>query len=84
VVEKMTGKMPDEGINPVTFPETLMTVWQAFLVLHRSRPVSMGGPLPIPESELLAYQVNRRIRLSGAEVDVLRLLDNTALENIDG
>ena len=80
----MTGKMPDEGINPVTFPETLMTVWQAFLVLHRSRPVSMGGPLPILESELLAYQANRRIRLSGAEVDLLRLLDNTALENIDG
>lgn len=75
----MTGKMPDEGINPAPYPDTLHELWCAFKVLHAGRVGEMGLS-PIKESEIRAYCLNRGVRFSGWELDAIRALDGASQE----
>lgn len=71
----MTRRTPVELINPVEFPAELHDMWRHYLTLRRSRPVGMGVS-PIPETEIRAYQDNRRVRFSEWALEVLYRLDD--------
>jgi hypothetical protein len=82
-VERMTGRMPDEGINPVEFPDVLWDLWHQFLELNASRGSGgMGGPAPITQLDMYAYCQLRRIWFEGWELNAFRLLDQIALSSI--
>lgn len=72
--------MPEEGINPVEFPETAQSVWRWFLILNGKRQSGMAGPSPIPESEIGWFFRNRGITPQGWEIDAIDALDRVATE----
>lgn len=72
----MTRRRPEELDNPVEFPAELHDLWRHYLALRRSRPLAMGVSA-IPESEIRAYCLNRRVRFEWWELDVLHRLDET-------
>lgn len=76
----MTGRMPTEGINPVAFPALLVEEWSWFLSLNSSRQVGMAVS-PIAEVEMESYFRNRRITPQYWQLDLIRALDNVALEH---
>lgn len=78
----MTGRMPDEGINPVEFPESIQHVWGWFLTLNHKRPPAMAGVSPIPESEIGWFFRNRCICPDGWELDALAALDMVARDSV--
>jgi len=82
-VERMTGRMPAEGINPGEIPDLLVDLWNHFLRLNATRNVGMGT-CPITELEIFAFCANRRMRLSTWEIDVIRRLDDIALSSTKG
>lgn len=73
--------MPEEGINPVEFPDLLYDLWRWFLDLNASRQVGMGGVGPITYLELQAYSAVQGIRMEGWEIAAIRSLDRVALES---
>lgn len=75
----MMGKMPQEGINPIEFPEQLDFLWGWFLSLHSGRQQAMDGIAPIAESEIGWFFLNRRIDHSGWEADAIRRIDCAAI-----
>lgn len=79
-VERMTGRMPAEGINPATIPEIAQHVWAWFLMLNACRQSGMG-PSPISHSEMLAFFTLEGIMPEGWELQAIRALDNVALES---
>nr|WP_029311615.1 hypothetical protein [Acidiphilium angustum] len=50
-------------------------LWEWFAEISACRPVSQAGMLPVPATEIRAWEDLRRIRLEPWEVDVLRGLD---------
>ena len=82
-VEKMTGKLPEEGVNPVIFPESVGHVWGWFLELSNKRPPGMSGPSPIPESEIGWYFRNRHISPTLWELTAISALDRVALTPVE-
>lgn len=83
VVARMTGRMPEEGINPVEFPDLVSSIWQWFLRLHAGRGRGFG-PEPITEQEIGWFFHNRCIRPQMWQLDAIRELDNVALESAKG
>lgn len=75
----MTGRMPDEGVNPVEFPSALADVWEWFLRLNRKRPAGMSSVAPIPESEIGWFFANRGITPEGWVLDAIDRLDVVAM-----
>lgn len=78
-VERMTGKMPEDGINPVEFPESMDQVWTWFLRLCSKRPPAMAGISPIPESEIGWFFHNRGIEPEIWVLDAINELDAVAI-----
>ncbi len=72
--------MPEEGINPVAFPGLLFEEWSWFLSLNSSRQVSMAVN-SIAETEIESFFRNRRITPQLWQLDLIRALDNVALEH---
>jgi hypothetical protein len=79
-VERMTGTMPDEGINHAEFPDHIGYLWGWFLSLNASRGGGMG-PSPITYLEMQAYFSLMRITPSPFDIDALRRLDSIALQS---
>lgn len=77
----MTGRMPEEGVNPVDFPGVLYDIWHWFLRLNAKRGGGMEGPAPILESEIRAFFKNRRITPQTWQLDALQVLDSIARES---
>lgn len=81
VVERMTGQMPEEGINPVEFPDLLYDLWHWFLRMNAGRCSGMG-PAPITEQEIGWFFRNRKIAPEVWQLDAIRMLDGIALESM--
>lgn len=79
-VARMTGRMPEEGINPVEFPEVLAELWGWFLRLNAGRGGGFGTQ-PITEQGIGWFFHNRGIRPQMWQLDALRLLDRVALDS---
>lgn len=67
----MTGELK----NLIPLPPETGYIWEWFQDLEVARQASMGGPLPIPWSEIEAYFRLRRIRVDAWEADTIRTLD---------
>jgi hypothetical protein len=67
--------MPQEGINPVEFPQAASHVWLWFLSLNAKRPPAMHGISPIPESEIGWFFRNRGITPEAWEIEAINRLD---------
>ena len=76
----MTGRMPEEGINPVEFPDVLYDLWNWFLDLHASRGAGMG-PSPITQLDLFAYSQLHQVRFEQWQLSAIRQLDGIALNS---
>jgi hypothetical protein len=81
VVERMTGRMPAEGINPVEFPETALHVWNWFQQLSAGRGGGGMGPSAITYPDMQAFFGLYGIRPDVWELDAIRLLDGVALNS---
>jgi hypothetical protein len=81
VVERMTGRMPEEGINSAEFPDLLYDLWQWFLKLNAGRSGGLG-PTPIDEQNIGWFFHNRRITPQCWQLDAIRMLDSIALESL--
>lgn len=77
-VEKMTGRMPEEGINPVEFPDVLFDVWHWFCDLNASRQSGMS-PSPISYLDIDAYCRVMGLRMAAWEVSAIKAIDRIAL-----
>lgn len=80
----MKGYMPEEGINPIEFPELLYDLWQAFLRLNASRSHTMDGPSRISEHDIGWFYRNRGMVPESWELDAIQMLDAVALEKPSG
>ncbi|WP_441295533.1 phage tail assembly chaperone [Methylovorus glucosotrophus] len=78
----IAAQLPIEDWGYPEFSDSLFTLWQHFLRLNKCRPVGLGNS-PIPQSEIQAYQANRRIRLSNFELDAIDKLDLAALAEMN-
>lgn len=81
VVARMTGRMPEEGANPVEFPDLLYDLWHWFLKLNAKRGGGMG-PAPISEQDIGWFFRNRNIKPQGWQLDAIQMLDGIALESM--
>jgi hypothetical protein len=77
----MTGRMPEEGVNPVDLPQSVEHVWWWFLALNRKRPQGMAGICQLPESEIGWFFRNRGLAPEPWELDAINRLDAVALES---
>lgn len=77
----MTGRMPEEGINPVEFPDVLHDLWYCFLDLNKARRKAFVGIEPISYLEIQAYCSLTGSRFDGWELSTLQELDTVALES---
>ena len=68
------GKTP-LALQPPTFPEDLLYLWEWFIDLGNARPQGYAGPAPISFSEIKAWSELMGIKLSGWEVEALKDLD---------
>jgi hypothetical protein len=73
-VEEQTGRTPLPLIGP-EFPDEVLHVWSAFLLLSETRAQGFSGPLPITYSEIKSW-----IELTGNyllpwEVEAVKKLD---------
>ena len=73
--------MPEEGINPETLPEVCASAWNWFLRLSGTRQSGMSGPLPISNTEMLAFFELEGCRPEYWEMSAIRRLDAVALES---
>lgn len=71
--------MPEEGINPEELPPVASHVWQWFLQLNASRQGGMSGPLPLSNTEILAFFQLEGLWPEPWELQALRALDGVAL-----
>lgn len=79
-VEQQTGRMPEEGINPVPFPGELARVWHWFCDLHEDRDVGLGGTGPIGWRSMQAYFDLHGARPAVWEMKAIKALDQIARE----
>jgi hypothetical protein len=77
-VERQTGKRPPELIGP-EFPRRMSHIWSAFLDLSTTRPQGFNGPLPIPYTEIKAYEDFYGLELTPLDIDTIKRLDNAFL-----
>lgn len=77
----MTGRMPEEGINPVEFPDVLHDLWYCFLDLNRARRKALVGIESISYLEIQAYCALTGERFEAWELSTLQELDAIALES---
>lgn len=78
----MTGRMPQEGINPVELPVEVAHVWGWFLHLNAKRQPAISGVAPISELEISLFLANRGISLEGWELDAIEALDRVARDSV--
>lgn len=70
----MTGRMPEEGINPIEFPTLVADVWEWFQSLSGTRQSGMAAN-PISEQEIHFFFKNRKIDYEIWQIEAIRLLD---------
>lgn len=73
--------MPEEGINPVEFPEVGVQVWDWFIRLAAKRPQAISGISLISESQIGWFFRNRGITPEGWELEAIEALDRLALKS---
>lgn len=81
-VERMTGRMPEEGINPGELPDFLAYLWHWFLDLRAKRGGGMG-PGPITHTEMQAYFSLMRVTPSPTDIRTINRLDVIALNSTE-
>ena len=74
-VTKITGKLPDELIEPELLPGC-DSIWQMFLSLNNGRD---GENKPLSWRDLHAWQQMQDVRLDAFEIDILIAMDRAAL-----
>ncbi|MHB1125241.1 MAG: phage tail assembly chaperone [Ramlibacter sp.] len=75
----MTGKMPEEGINPVALPPVCEHVWRWFLALNRERPPTLSGAAYLTSEHILSWCALEGIRLAPWELLGIRECDAVAV-----
>lgn len=73
-MEAETGRTPPALANRVNPDPRFRMFWSAFWSLSGSRGASMGGAMPIPVSEVLAYCNLICLRDVGLRMSVLRIV----------
>lgn len=63
----------------LTLPDEMKEVWGWFLDLNNTRPTGFGAS-PITFNEMLSYFDLYNIDVTTTEIDLIRMLDNIALE----
>jgi len=82
-VYKATGKKPQDLIGP-SFPKEMSPQWSVFTELHRRRGHGFSGPLPLTFLDLDAWSRLTGNTLSGLDVRVIMLLDDTYIGSLNG
>jgi hypothetical protein len=78
VVQRVTGKIPEELIYPAELPPFLEPIWNDFLNLNSTRQNGMSVN-PISYTEIAAYASLMQKRFSRFEVAVIKKLDALAI-----
>lgn len=76
---RSTGHI-DPMLTKTRVPPSCSLLWQAYVELDGSRPIGLGGAGSIPQSEVLAWQVNNGVRLNPWEMSTLAAMDRAALD----
>jgi hypothetical protein len=82
-VEEQTGRTPLPLIGP-EFPDEVLHVWSAFLLLNQSRSQGFNGPLPITYQEIDAWLRLTNNRLFPWEIEVVKKLDAVYMRVVNG
>lgn len=78
-VERQTGRMPEEGINPTPFPIELGYIWDWYVALDNSRDVGMAMG-PITFNSMQSYFTLTKQNPQTWEIDVIKQLDRLSVE----
>jgi hypothetical protein len=81
-VERQTGRTPLPLIGP-DFPEEVLHVWSAFLLLSETRSQGFSGPLPINYSEIKSWIELTGNYLSPWEIDAIKKLDTVYMRVVN-
>lgn len=81
-VVKQTGK--DELLAGPEMPDSAFYLWETFLELHRGRSYGMGGGNPLTYEGILAWCNLSGVRLSWAEVEIVKSIDSVWIETMHG
>jgi hypothetical protein len=81
VVRKMTGRMPEEGVNPVEFPEQMTEVWGWFLGISGRRRRGGFGPELVAWESMESYFRLMRITPEPWQISVIDRLDRVWFES---
>ena len=83
--ERATGLKHPEARAKVPAPWPAMYLWGWFLEISQGRPIgAMGGYLPVPPSEILAWCRLTKVELSPWELRTLQQLDAAFLRVQNG
>ena len=82
VVARVSGRMPEEGINPGSIPAEVAHVWSWFTALRESAGAGLNGPLPITNLEMLAFFTLEGMALEGWETRAIRAVDSAYLRSL--
>jgi hypothetical protein len=78
-VYRQTGHKPEKLINK-TCPESLVYVWEYFLVLHNTRSGGMGIS-GISFTEIQAWNNMLDIGITASDVELIKMLDSLFLDH---
>jgi hypothetical protein len=73
--ERETGRKHRAAEEAPPIPQEMSYLLEWFWEINCGRPVSMGGYLPLPSTEMLAWATLKRVVLKRWEVDALRSMD---------
>jgi len=74
--KRRTGRDHPDAICPVKCPPSMAYLWSWFWQVSAGRSIAaMGGVLPIPPSEILAWAQLRQVTFEVWELEVLNRLD---------
>lgn len=76
----MTGRMPEEGVNPVEFPFLMWELWEWFKRLDAGRQAGLSGANRIAEDSIGWFFMNRGIKPQQWQLDAIYILDSLAME----
>ena len=82
VVARVSGRMPEEGINPGSIPAAVAHVWNWFGALRQSAAAGFSGPMPITNLEMLAFVTLEGLALEGWETRAIRAVDSAYLQSL--
>lgn len=82
VVERITGKKPQDLINPVDLPEFLTPLWQDFISLNQTRQSGMSAQ-PISYLEIDAYSRLMQKKFSKFDVITIKRLDALSMKEFN-